>query len=166
MNMNARKGKWTIGVALLALVTCTAGVSWANPYKIGPPYHQHPHGPIIVAPAAYPPVAYCLVNSANPAAAIRLVNPLQNQVALRYRLNSGMVQVLPAGCRMDICQQSAIEFDRGGAAGWALYGLTCGTYKFLPANGYWTLVHETAESVFAEPTPAANPVPTNPTAVN
>jgi len=70
---------------------------------------------------------------------------------------------LPAGSSVDICQESVIEFDRGGAAGWARYGLTCGTYKFIPASGCWTLVQETVASVVAEPTTAANPVPaTNP----
>ena len=95
-------------------------------------------------------------------AEIQLINPATNQVALKYVLNGGPVRLLPAGCSVAIHRESVIGFDRGGAVGWGRYSLTCGVYKFVPANGVWTLVHETAESVAdGAVIAAANPVPAN-----
>jgi hypothetical protein len=106
---------------------------------------------------------YSDVSPVNPLAAeIQLTNPATNQVALKYVLDGSPVQVLPAGSSVAIYRQSVVRFDRGGAMGWGSYALTCGSYKFVPANGVWTLVHETAEPV-ADDTiiSAANPAPTN-----
>jgi hypothetical protein len=93
-----------------------------------------------------------------PVADIQLVNPVKNQVTLKYTLNGGAVQLLQAGYSVQIHQVSVVEFDRGGGAGRARYSLTDGTYKFQPTNGYWDLFHE---STVAEATAdiAANPLP-------
>ena len=83
-------------------------------------------------------------------------------VALRYILNGGPVQVLPAGCSVAIHRESVVDFDRGRAAGWARYGLTGSVYKFVPANGVWTLVQDMAGGVADNSiAAAANPVPAN-----
>ena len=99
----------------------------------------------------------------NPLAAeIQLINPATNQVALKYILNGGPVQVLPAGGSVAIHGQSVVAFDRGGAMGWGRYALTSGSYQFVPAGGVWTLVQETAKTA-ADDTiiAAANPAPVN-----
>jgi len=103
------------------------------------------------------------VSPVNPVPAeIQLINPATNQVTLKYVLNGGPVQVLPAGCSVAIHRESVVGFDRGGAMGWGRYALTDGIYTFVPASGVWTLVHETAETV-ADGTiiTAANPIPAN-----
>jgi hypothetical protein len=162
--MNAFARKLSLGLASLVLTVGTAGVSSAQPFP-WPHHHHHylPYRPVVVTPVVSP-VVYrpTVVVPANPVisapAAIQLVNPLQNQVALTYRLNSGIVQVLPAGGSVSIYRESVIEFDRGGAAGLARYGLTSGAYKFVPVNGHWTLVQEATSSIAVAAPITANPV--------
>ena len=100
------------------------------------------------------PVVACYAVNPVPAE-IRLVNP--NPLTLKYTLNGGPVQLLPAGGAVAIHQESIIAFDRGGAMGWNRYRLTSGVYEFVPANSVWTLVREVPESAIVA---AANPVPT------
>jgi hypothetical protein len=69
------------------------------------------------------------------------------------------VRTLPAGLSMAIRQQTTIEFDRGGGAGRASFSLTDGTYRFVAANGAWSLVRDEDNP---PPTDiAANPAPAN-----
>ncbi len=68
-------------------------------------------------------------------------------MTLKHRLNDGIVRSLPAGYSIAIHQQAVVSFDRGGAAGWARYSMTDGTYKFVPIDGLWNMVHETAGEV-------------------
>ena len=156
--MYALARKMVFGLLAATLVIGTAHVAMAKPWP--KPWPHYYHGPAVVI---NPVGVYYPVNPVNPVPAeIRLVNPATNQVALKYILNGGPVQLLPAGSSVAIFRQSIVEFDRGGAAGWGRYGLTGGVYKFIPANGVWTLVQETAESVAENPTvAAANPVPAN-----
>jgi hypothetical protein len=73
---------------------------------------------------------------------VRLVNPAENRVTLRFTLDGGAVQSLAAGESMDIAPQSVIEFGRGGSAGRARLTLTDGQYSFARSNGSWRLVHD------------------------
>jgi len=142
--MCALARKMVFGLLATTLVIGTAHVATAKPPKLQPWPHYY-HGPMVV----YYPV--------NPVPAeIQLTNPATNQVALRYVLNGGPVQLLPAGTSVMIHRESVVGFDRGGASGWGRYSLTCGAYKFVPANGVWTLVCESPESTAVA---AANPVP-------
>ena len=56
---------------------------------------------------------------------------------------------------------AVIAFHRGGAAGRAMYQLTVGAYKFVAANGAWTLVRQTTQDAVATQVADAdtNPVP-------
>ncbi len=154
--MFALARKIVFGVLATTLVIGTAHVAMAKPWPKPQPWPHHFHGPaVFINPVAVYPV--------NPVPAeIQLINPATNQVALRYMLNGGPVQLLPAGASVAIHRESIVGFDRGGAAGWGRYDLTGGVYKFVPANGVWTLVRDTTESV-ADSTiiAAANPVPAN-----
>ena len=159
--MFALARKMVFGLLATTLVIGTAHVALAKPWPKPQPWPHYYHGPTVVI---NPVGVYYPVNPVilAPAAEIRLVNPATNQVALKYILNGGPVQLLPAGCSVAIHRESVVGFDRGGAAGWGRYGLTCGVYKFVPANGVWTLVRDTDESV-ADNTiaGAANPAPAN-----
>ncbi len=148
--MYALARKMVFGLVATTLVIGTAHVAMAKPPKLQPWPHYY-HGPMVVC---YP---------VNPVPAeIQLINPAANQVALRYVLNGGPVQLLPAGSSVSIHQQSVVGVDRGGASGWGRYSLTGGVYKFIPANGAWTLVCETSESVTSDVVAsAANPGPAN-----
>ena len=146
--------KMVFGLLATTLVIGTAHVAMAKPWP--KPWPHYYHGPaVIVNPLVVSPV--------NPVPAeVQLINPATNQVALKYTLNGGPVQLLPAGSSVAIHQESVVAFDRGGAAGWNRYSLTGGVYEFIPANGAWTLVRETPESVAdATIVAAANPVPAN-----
>ena len=144
--------KMVFGLLATALVIGTAHVAMAHPW----PHPHYYHGPAVVV---RPVGVYYPVNLA-PAADIRLVNPATNQVALKYTLNGGPVQVLPAGCSVAIYRESVVGFDRGGAVGWSRYSLTGGVYTFFPAGGVWTLVRGTVESVADDAIiTAANPTP-------
>ena len=155
--MYALARKMVFGLLATTLVIGTAHVAMAKPWPQPKPWPHYYHGPaVLINPVAvYYPV--------NPVPAeIQLINPATNQVSLKYTLNGGPVQLLPAGCSVAIHQESVIGFDRGGAAGWGRYSLTGGVYKFIPANGAWTLVRETPESVASNAiAAAANPVPAN-----
>ncbi|MGA2031593.1 MAG: hypothetical protein ABSG68_05015 [Thermoguttaceae bacterium] len=170
--MYALARKTVFAVLATTLVIGTARVATAHPY----PWPHYYHGPAVVinpvgvtyaGPAYYSTYAAPAYYSASPvnpapAAEIRLINPATNQVALKYILNGGAVRLLPAGYSVAIYQESVVEFDRGGGAGWGRFGLAGGVYKFVPANGAWTLVRETAESVDGNTiATAANPVPLN-----
>lgn len=140
--------KLVFGVLATALVIGTAQMASAKPW---PKPWPHPHyGPVVFV---NPVTTVCYPANLVPAE-IQLVNP--NQVALKYTLNGGPVQLLPAGSTVAISQESVIGFDRGGAAGWNRNSLTSGVYKFIPANGTWALVREVPESTAIA---AANPVP-------
>jgi hypothetical protein len=158
--MFALARKLVFGLLATALVIGIADVAMAKPPQPKPWPHPWPiyvPGPVVVV---RPVGVYYPVNPIP--AEIQLSNPVTNQVALRYVLNGGPVQLLPAGCRVAIHQESVIAFDRGGAAGWTRYSLTGGAYKFVPANGTWSLVRETIESVPSSAmSAAANPVPAN-----
>ena len=154
--MYALARKMVFGLLATTLVIGTAHVATAKPPKPQPWPHYY-HGPVVVVK---PMVVYYPVNPVP--AEIQLTNPATNQVALRYVLNGGPVQLLPAGTSVMIHQESVVGFDRGGASGWGRYSLTCGVYKFVPANGVWILVRETTDSVTTDAVAmAANPVPTN-----
>ncbi len=148
-NMFARASKLAFGVLATTLVIGAAGTALAKPWPKPQPWHYYHHfGPAVwVNPAP--------VNSVNIVPAdIQVVNP--NQVALKYTLNGGPVQVLAAGATVAIPQESVIAFDRGGALGWNRYTLTGGIYKFIPAGGAWTLVRDVPETPLVA---AANPLP-------
>jgi hypothetical protein len=138
-------------------------------------YHPHPyynhyphlyHHPIVVGPRFVPyavaaPV-YVAPDASNPAptADIRLINPAKNGVTLRFRLDGGAVQTLPAGTSMALTQASVLSFNRGGDAGWGRYELTDGTYRFASANGAWDLIHDEGPSGELV-SDGSNPVPAN-----
>jgi hypothetical protein len=154
--MFALARKMVFGMLATTLVIGTAQVAMAKPWPKPQPWPHYYHGPVVyVNPVAVYPV--------NPVPAeIQLINPATNQVALKYTLNGGPVQLLPAGAAVAIHQESVVGFDRGGAAGWNRYSLTGGVYKFIPANGAWALVRDTTESVADSAlAAAANPVPAN-----
>ena len=154
--MFALARKTVFGLLATTLVIGTAHVAMAKPWPPKTWPHYIPGPVVVVRPVGF----YYPVNPVP--AEIQLSNPVTNQVALRYVLNDGPVQLLPAGCSVAIHQESVIAFDRGGAVGWARYSLTGGAYKFVPANGSWTLVRETAESIDGSAVAAAaNPVPAN-----
>ena len=152
--MFALARKVAFGMLATILVIGTAHVAMAKPWPKPQPWpHHYYHGlAVIINPVVV-----------NPALAeIQLINPATNQVALRYILDGGPVQSLPAGASVTIHHASVIDFDRGGAAGWGRYGLTCGVYQFVPDNGAWNLVRETTESVTQSTMiAAANPAPAN-----
>ena len=79
-------------------------------------------------------------------------------MALRFRLDGGQIQTLPAGAAIAVPQAAVISFDRGGAAGWARYQLIDGLYRFAANNWAWGLVHGTspAAGLVAH---ASNPAP-------
>ena len=152
--MFALARKMVFGLLATTLVIGTAHVATAKPPKPWPHYY---HGPVVVIK----PVAVCYAVNPVPAE-IQLVNPATNQVALKYTLNGGPVQLLPAGSAVAIHQVSIVGFDRGGAPGWGRYSLTGGVYEFVPANGAWTLVQDMAGGVAdSSLAAAANPVPAN-----
>jgi len=111
-----------------------------------------PSTPTYVEPEATNPV---------PLADIRLVNPMENQVTLSYRLDDGEIQSLPAGTTVTINQAVVISFDRGGNAAQARYSLTDGTYTFIASGGLWDLVRQPTDYGTSGSPPAAdtNPVP-------
>jgi len=76
-----------------------------------------------------------------PIVSIQLVNPVENGVALTYRLDDGVAQSLSPGSSVTISQVAVISFDRGGGVARARYQLTDGTYKFVVSGGLWELVH-------------------------
>ena len=145
------------GALAMTLAIGTAHVASAKPWPWPKPWPHYYHGPtVIVNPGI-------LTYPQNPIPAdILLANPASNQVSLRFTLNGGPVQVLPAGASVAIHQESVIAFDRGGAAGWDRYTLTSGSYRFTPGNGSWNLVQDVApqpsNSTMAA---AANPLPAN-----
>ena len=113
-----------------------------------------------VQPAAYAPVADPSDNASNPvAASITLINPANNGVALKYRLDNGDVQSLSAGFQVQINQACLITFNRGGAAGQAQYTLTDGTYTFQPNSGFWELFKLPENVAQSVATDDSNPPP-------
>jgi hypothetical protein len=137
----------------------------ANP---DPDWHQYvPHPwsvirPIIVEGAS---TSYYEPDATNPVpeAYIRLVNSQKNRVTLKFRLNDGELQSLPAGYSVEIRQAAVISFDRGGAAGRTRYSLTDGTFKFVASGGMWDLVRESLQDEETSLTSYedANPLPGN-----
>jgi len=164
----------TLTVVLVASVVILAGVQagFGGPPHPYPHPHYYPHydhwhytaglyvRPTVVLSYPVTTTAYYAPDVSNPAplADIRLVNPAKNRVALRFRLDRGETQTLPAGAAIAIPQAAVISFDRGGAAGWANYRLTDGLYRFAANNGAWGLVHGTspAAGLVAH---ASNPAP-------
>jgi len=154
--MFALARKTVFGLLATTLVIGTAQVAMAHPW-FHHPYHYY-HGPVVVI---HPVGVYYATNLA-PATEILLVNPAANQVTMKYTLNGGAVRLLPSGSAVAIHRESVVSFDRGGTIGWGRYSLTCGVYKFVPANGAWTLVRETDGSIADNTiTAAANPAPAN-----
>jgi hypothetical protein len=157
-----------LAIALTTLVVCAAEAGpppqkkWIPGYPT-PGWVNHHHHPPKPYPVIYPrPVIYYSdASNPAPAADIQLLNPAQNRVTLRYSLNGGAVQSLPAGTTVQINQVVVITFDRGGGAGRARFSLTDGAYKFVPANGVWTLVRQTVQDDVATEVAEAdvNPAP-------
>ena len=118
-------------------------------------------GPRVVPYAVATPV-YVAPDASNPAptADIRLLNPAKNGVTLRFRLDGGAVQTLPAGTSIVLTQPSVLSSSRGEAAGWASHQLTDGTYRFTSANGAWDLTHDEGPSGELA-SDGSNPVPAN-----
>jgi hypothetical protein len=171
--MEALMRKLLCGVLSVALVACCVRATMAGPPPPPPPkWPKWPKPPIVKflpvpAPIFVSPVRpvrpVYVLDASNPApvAFIRLVNPTENMVTLKYRLNDGVLRSLPAGYSIAIHQQAVVSFDRGGAAGWARYSMTDGTYKFVPVDGLWSMVHDTAGEVPTTQIAEAdsNPVP-------
>jgi hypothetical protein len=157
--------KMLTGVVALGLASWSVSETLAAGPPGYPHYHHHPGYVVVnsyVAPTTY--AAYYTADASNPApgASIRLVNPAANRVALRYVLDGGSVQSLPAGYQVEINRVSVIEFDRGGSAGRARYTLWDGTYKFLPTSGVWDLYRQAVETAAPQLSYAAsNPLPAN-----
>jgi hypothetical protein len=130
---------------------------WPHPRPIVTPVY----GPVIV-PVAPAPAEPDMANPAPPAD-IQLVNPADNGVTLKYRLDDGELQSLPPGTSVSINQATVISFDRGGAAGQARYSLTGGTYRFVPSGGKWDLLQDPGDDAQAGlgPSADANPLPAN-----
>ena len=131
------------------------------PYHADRHYH-HPHHPPIVYGGVTPVVVTAVdqdAADATPEASVRLLNPTENRVTLKYTLDGGPVQSLAAGQSVDVAPQTVLKFNRGGKGGWATITLTDGSYKFMPGKVYWKLVRD------LDPTPAysladaANPAP-------
>ena len=173
-----------------ALLTCVVNATQAAPWIPGYPtpwwlHGQHPGPQHLPHPGPHPgpwlpPVViyhprpyivnrispvYCEDDSnPTPTADIRVVNPAENRVSLKYTLNGGAVRLLQAGYSVQINQASVIEFDRGGGMGRKRFSLTDGTYVFKPTNGgYWGLFPETATNEVAGTLGdvASNPTPGN-----
>lgn len=70
-----------------------------------------------------------------PVADIRLVNPAENLVTLKYRIDDGQVRPLPTDYAVKISQAAVVSFDRGGSTGQARCSLRDGTYTFVDAGG-------------------------------
>jgi hypothetical protein len=178
--MKALMHKLVIGLVATTLTTCGGRVMLAAaPPHPHPPiphvpsayygYHHHPGyypgwtPPVVIYRQPTPIVVYStpLASNPAPAASIRLLNPAENRVTLRYTLNGGAVQSLPAGYSADIDQESVIEFDRGGLSGRASFTLRDGTYKFVSAGGLWKLVRAVGTNESNPPVSdvAANPIP-------
>jgi hypothetical protein len=133
-----------------------------------PGHRRHPrpiitpvYEPVIV-PVAPAPAEPDMENPAPPAD-IQLVNPAENGVTLKYRLDDGELQSLPPGSSVSISQATVVSFDRGGAAGQARYSLTGGTYRFVPTGGKWDLLQDADDDgqTGQDPSADANPVPAN-----
>ncbi len=151
--MFALARKTVFGLLATSLVIGTAQMASAKPWPKPQPWPHFYHGPAVIIN----PVTVVAPVTPVPAA-IQLINPATNQVALPYAVNGGPVQSLPAGYSVTLHQESVVTFDRGGSAGWGRCGLTSGVYKFIPANGAWTIVSD------ATPSPVvatATPVPAN-----
>ncbi len=184
--MKTLNQKLVIVLLLTAMASLTASVALAayppwyplqlQKHHPGPnPWHPMPYPvpfprpivrPIIVNAVSPVYTTYYQADTTNPAPAadIRLVNPAENRVTLKYTLNGGEVQSLAAGYSVQINQAAIIEYDRGGGMGRARLALRDGTYKFKPTNGgYWRLFRETETSNEAYPVNnlAANPLPSN-----
>ena len=102
-------------------------VEWPH-YYAGPHFYAGPHYYHGLAVVLNPVGVYYHVSPVNAVTAeIQLINPATNQVALKYVLDGGPVQVLPAGSSVAIHRESVVKFDRGGAMGWGRYALTCGS---------------------------------------
>jgi hypothetical protein len=171
--MKSLSKNWMVG--LVASVVVFGGVCAALAGPPPKPYYKYPHyehwhqPPVFYGPRVavvrYPVanVVYDAPDASNPAplADIRLINPARNGVALRFRLDSGDIQTLPAGTSVALTQAAVISFNRGGVAGWAHYQLTDGAYHFAAANGAWDLVHETSQTVGMVTADSSNPVPGN-----
>jgi hypothetical protein len=163
-------------VLLIGLLTTTMLTYGASIILAAPPPHPHPgphhgphHGPNMWP--FYQPVivrgvtTYYGLDATNPLplADIRLVNPQENRVTLRFRLNNGALQSLPAGYSIEINRTAIITFDRGGAAGQARYSLTDGTYKFVASGGMWDLVRQSIQDagIALTTNEDVNPLPGN-----
>jgi hypothetical protein len=151
--MFALARKMVFGLLATTLVIGTAQVAMAHSKSHDPihdKHHNDRHGPVVVihpgshyyhgSAVVIQPVGPAYFTNLAPATEILLVNPAANQVTMKYTLNGGPVQLLPPGSTVAIHRESVISFDRGGTIGWGRYSLTCGVYKFIPANGVWTLV--------------------------
>ena len=182
--MKAIAQKLLIGLLAIAVTTLVASLAQAQPPHPWP--HPGPHpgpfpGPHPWHPVPYihpwaPPVViyhprpyivervctpYCEdVSNPAPAADIRLVNPAENRVTLKYTLNGGDVQSIEAGSSVQINQPAVIAYDRGANLGRTRLSLTDGTYTFKPTNGgYWRLFRETEIS---NANPVVGDLATNP----
>ncbi|MGA2031597.1 MAG: hypothetical protein ABSG68_05035 [Thermoguttaceae bacterium] len=156
-----------IGLLAASLVICGVGTVLAkgsvphlpphpiipHPIPHNPQYHHyHPivvnhwPRPVVVSGAvgiAYPlPVMDASDATSAPAPSIRLVNPVENHRTLRYTVNGGFVRLLGPGRDANFDQEVVIRFDRGRGAGQARYVLQDGTYRFVPADGLWSLVRD------------------------
>jgi hypothetical protein len=146
--MNALTRKLAFGLITTTITAATVGVGQAKPIIY--PYIYHPPvvyvGGMVKYPMSYValsnPAPIVLSNPA-PAADIRLVNPAENGITMKYRLNDGSVRILPPGSVVQIRQQVVIVFDRGNG-GLARYSLASGVYKFVAEDGMWNLVREIA----------------------
>lgn len=137
-----------------------------KPYpKPHPTYYPMPIPVPVARPVVIPSTPIYQPNTTNPVpvADIRLVNPAENSVTLKYQLDDGQVRSLPAGYSVAINQVVVISFDRGGSAGRTRYTLSDGTYAFVAAGGAWDLVlrSSTDASMNGYADVAANPVPGN-----
>jgi hypothetical protein len=127
-------------------------------------HHHHPYGPYpVVGPVIVEEVTtYAESDDANPAptADIQLVNPAENRVTLRFRLDDGELQSLPAGRSINIDRAVVITFDQGGNSGRARYSLTDGAYKFAATGRTWDLFRVSAQAAAPQYADAdANPMP-------
>jgi hypothetical protein len=126
--------KLVTGLLTIAITACIFSAAqaappppWPHPWPHpgpGPGPHPGPHpGPwlppvVIYHPRPYivnriSPVYYEDDSNPTPTADIRVVNPAENRVSLKYTLNGGAVRLLQAGYSVQINQASVIEFDRG-----------------------------------------------------
>ena len=88
------------------------------------------------------------------AARFTVINPPKSDSALSFSLG-GQVYTLEPGSRKEfrLSPSPIIEFDRGGAFGWARYTVGDGTYTFTPTDRGWELYHSQTEPSPPAPQP-------------